>query len=328
VRRHTLSRAAAVFFPAALLVTFAAHAQEGFEVRELVSPEEEAARELERRKQAPPALAVEPSSLTVTLEAGGSAARTVTVGNAGGQALAWAARGDAAWVEVAPRAGRLGFEEKSGVTLRVSARGLAPGTHRGTVTFDGGGIAGTPASVAVTLRVTRPQAEPPPAGPPRKEEPARPPRRPGPVEPRIPRDGAARGLGLRLGAALPASGDAAEYDANTVLGISYRAGVLEAGLDFGAPEEGSGYTSTPLNARLDAVLGKGAGYFLAGGAFALEFVDDDRDGTSHTNGAFAFDLGAGYSFAGGRADMRAVYQALLGSENVPGRAAVTVGYRF
>jgi len=324
------SAASAVSVVAAL-VALSARAQEGFGVPEILSPEEEAARELARKKQAAPVLSVSPTSLSLTLDPGGSAARTVTVRNAGGQALAWAARADASWVEVAPAVGRLGFEEEARVTLRASAEGLQAGSHRATVTIDAGGIEGSPARVSVSINVRRP--EPPPEREPPEREPVRPsPRgRRRPVEPpvrRPPPTGARDGLGVRVGAVLPASGDAADYGANPVLGVSYRRGVLEAGLDLGAAEEAEGYTSTPLELRLDALFGKGAGYLLAGGVLALEFVDDARDGTSYTNGALALDLGAGYAFAGGRADVRVVYQVLLGSDNVRGQPALMAGWRF
>lgn len=296
-----------------------------FEAPEYLSPEEEAARELEGKKQAPPVLSVSPGSLSLTLDAGETASRTVTIRNAGGQAFAWAARADAAWIEVEPAVGRLGFDEEVRVTLRASAEGLRAGSHRATVTVDAIGISGSPATVSVGLNIRHPEPEPSSGGKPPRREPRR------PVEPPVPRppsEGARDGIGLRVGAMLPASGDVAGYGANPAIGVSYRRGILEVGLDLGAAEEAGGYKSTPLVWRLDVVFGRKAAYLLAGGGFAEEFVDDSRDGRSYTNGAFGLNLGAGYHFAGGRADVRVVYQILLGSDNVGGQSALTVGWRF
>ena len=140
--------------------------------------------------------------------------------------------------------------------------------------------------------------------------------------------GADSGAGLRAGAFLPAGGDGLEYDANPLVGVYYRKGILEAGLDVGATERVNSYDSVPVVFRLDALLGRKEAYLLAGGAFVVEFVHDDRDGARHVNGSGAIDLGAGVTVADGRVDLRFVYQVLLGSQNIDGQPLLTAGWRF
>jgi hypothetical protein len=137
-----------------------------------------------------------------------------------------------------------------------------------------------------------------------------------------------RGAGFRAGAFLPTDGDGLEYDTDPLVGVYYRRGILEAGLDVGATERANSYDSVPVVFRLDALLGRSEAYLLAGGAFVVEFVHDDRDGTRHVNGSGAVDLGAGITVAGGRVDLRFVYQVLLDSDNVDGQPLLTAGWRF
>jgi glucose/arabinose dehydrogenase/PKD repeat protein len=107
----------------------------------------------------PPALAVSPSSLAFTATEGGPnpAARDVSVTNAGGGALNWAASDDAPWLTVTPGSG----SAPATLSVAPSIAGLAPGTHTATVTVTAAGVSGSPKTIGVTLTVTAQPATPP-----------------------------------------------------------------------------------------------------------------------------------------------------------------------
>jgi hypothetical protein len=101
----------------------------------------------------------------------------------------------------------------------------------------------------------------------------------------------------------------------------------EVGLEFAGRRGTNDYTSWPIGARLEAIFGRGSAYLLAGGAGLLEFVTDDLTDEQYTNGVMTVDLGGGLRI-GGSADLRLRYEVLLGSDNLDGQAAVSMGYAF
>jgi glucose/arabinose dehydrogenase len=101
-----------------------------------------------------PVLAVAPSSLAFSVEAGAAnpAAKTVSVTNTGGGTLSFSASDDAPWLSVTPASGTAPRD----LSVAVDASGLAPGTYTGAVTVTAAGVTGSPKTVPVTLTVTAP----------------------------------------------------------------------------------------------------------------------------------------------------------------------------
>jgi glucose/arabinose dehydrogenase len=101
-------------------------------------------------------LSVTPGSLAFTGQAGDAnlASQTLSVTNAGGGTLPWAASGNATWLSATPSSGAA----PSTVSVSVDISGLAAGTYDGTVTITSTGATGSPKNVPVTLSVTSPPA--------------------------------------------------------------------------------------------------------------------------------------------------------------------------
>ena len=106
----------------------------------------------------PPKLSVTPGSLSFGATQGGAspAARTLSVGNAGGGTLSWTASDDASWLAVSPASGT----GSATITVTPTTTGLGAGTYTATVTVTASGADGSPATIPVTLTVDPP---PPPA---------------------------------------------------------------------------------------------------------------------------------------------------------------------
>jgi glucose/arabinose dehydrogenase len=103
----------------------------------------------------PPALAVSPASLSFSGVAGSTnpATKSLSVTNAGGGTLSFAASDDASWLSVSPGTGAAPRD----LTVSVDIAGLAAGTHTATVRVESAGIAGSPKLIPVTLTLTAPQ---------------------------------------------------------------------------------------------------------------------------------------------------------------------------
>jgi uncharacterized protein (TIGR03437 family) len=103
---------------------------------------------------APPSLAVAPQALTFNYTVGGAApaAQNISITNAGGGTLSWAASSGASWVSLSPASGT------APVTLSVSVNPatLAAGTYTASVQISAPGAGGSPVSVDVTLVVQAP----------------------------------------------------------------------------------------------------------------------------------------------------------------------------
>jgi hypothetical protein len=138
---------------------------------------------------------------------------------------------------------------------------------------------------------------------------------------------------LRAGYELVAWGEQADAAGAGVVGLAYgfrtRSSVqLELGLDVGTVVDVGDSASRAVALRTWALFAVGRGYLLAGGAACVESVTDSVAGDEYANGSFGLDLGGGYRMPGGRLDVRFSYRALLVSDNVPGRAAISIGYGF
>jgi hypothetical protein len=91
---------------------------------EALSPAERRARDLERRKAAPPALSVSPAEIRAVVAEGESATVTLTIANAGGRTLTWTIASAPAWLAADERSGSLGFGEKRAVAVVVDPAGV------------------------------------------------------------------------------------------------------------------------------------------------------------------------------------------------------------
>jgi glucose/arabinose dehydrogenase len=76
----------------------------------------------------------------------------MSVTNAGGGTLPWAASDNATWLSATPASG----SAPSTVSVSVDLSGLAAGTYDGTITITSTGAAGSPKGIPVTLTVTAP----------------------------------------------------------------------------------------------------------------------------------------------------------------------------
>ena len=127
--------------------------------REVLTPEEQAERELEAKKRAPPVLVVEPAELNATLGRGETKALLLAVKNAGGQVLRWTVVSSPTWAPPDPRRGELGFGGRIDLAVVIDPARLAPGANRGELVVAAPGVEGSPATVAIVIRMPAPLAE-------------------------------------------------------------------------------------------------------------------------------------------------------------------------
>jgi hypothetical protein len=317
---------------------------------EIMSSRERDELDLERRREAAPVLRCEPMSLRASVDEGGSRTLKLSVRNAGGRQMAWRLVSAPAWVNLTPNEGTLDFEGELTVDVALSSAALAPGLQRGSILIEAEGAQGSPASIAIRLdvREVEKEREPEPEETPRRgrrgrllptePEPVRErPTRPGPPAD----DGRAPRIGVRASAILPTSGEFRDYGVSPLLGLRYLVAAgdgvkisYELGLDLGPKEESGGFESSQYGGTFDALLSFGGDdarsrpYLVGGVAGLVELVEDAAAGESYTNYVAGLSLGGGYSLLRNRLDVRLVYQALLGSENLAGQALASVGYAF
>jgi hypothetical protein len=315
---------------------------------DVLSPEEIATRELERRRNAPPVLACSPARLRASLTMGRSKTLRLTVRNAGGRTLEWSITQAPDWARPSERRGSLGFEERRTVEVTLDSSALDPGQARAEVVIDAAGAKGSPFTVPVAVSVTEPRAEEPTRDQRRDRTPSRR-REERPRKPRRadrdrrdeagpPRQGR---FGVRAGMFLPSAGASADYDSPLLMGLYYRpkglngAGLgYELGAQVGSPSKGGGYESLPVTGSVSLLfpLGEGKGraraYLLSGLGGLVESVTEQTSGDRYTNYAGTLDLGGGVGLAGGRLDLRLAWCFLLGSENLVGHGIAAAGYSF
>ena len=140
--------------------------------REVLTPEEQAERELERRRNAPPVLECTPKSLVATVEPGETTLLHLTVRNAGGLRLRWSVLSAPKWVRLDRLSGKLGFEEEDTLVLVADPGALPRGAVQGRIVIAAPGAEGSPVTIAVALAgpaAARPEAPAPVPEPPREE---------------------------------------------------------------------------------------------------------------------------------------------------------------
>jgi uncharacterized protein (TIGR03437 family) len=100
---------------------------------------------------AAPTIAVSPSSLNFTVQAGGTAPAPQQISIGGGSALSYTvSAGGSAWLSVSPGNGTT----PGNASVSVNPSGLSAGTYNGTITVTASGASNSPQTVAVALTVT------------------------------------------------------------------------------------------------------------------------------------------------------------------------------
>ncbi len=102
---------------------------------------------------AEPQLGVDPTVVTLELQAGSTTTRTANVSNVGaGGPFSWTASvvSGASWLSVSPTSG----STPAVLTLTINASSLTPGNYTGQVRVTAAGIAGSPKDITVNVRVT------------------------------------------------------------------------------------------------------------------------------------------------------------------------------
>ena len=107
---------------------------------------------------ASPTIAVSPSSIALTAQAGSTTVlnQTLTITNTGGGTFNWTVIDDSTWVVK-----NVGSGSGNGtVAISVNPTGLSAGTHTSLITVSATGATNTPQVVPVTLTLTAPPAQP------------------------------------------------------------------------------------------------------------------------------------------------------------------------
>ncbi len=334
----------ALLFGAVLLAAVSAGA------REVLTPEEQAERELEKKRAAPPVLVCQPTALSITVARGETRALRLSIRNAGGRVLSWAVISAPKWITPDRRAGELGFEKKRSLVLTIDPEHLPAGGTTGSVVIEARDeneekVEGSPVTVRVTVEipveapVEAPEAVPAEEGPPPRPVAEAPPTRPtraGPLRP----DAVAspKRFGVRAGYMGYGQGTEVKLGASPLLGVylgrDWLKGIrYEVGLDVARSEAANeSFVSTLVGGRLDILFPLGNGqrstraYLLSGVEGLVESIKDVN--TSSTNSATAVNLGAGLGFGRGRFDLRATYSLFLGSDNAAGMTLVSAAFLF
>lgn len=317
--------------------------------REVLTPEEQAERELEKKRAARPALQCTPVSLSFQVKEGETPIFLLTIRNGGGRTLRWSVTSVPSWVRLDRMSGKLGFEEEEELVLVADPEGRPAGTARGKIVLAAPDAEGSPVTVAVALEI--PDVRPPPeeklAAGPREPAPERPEREPPEQRPPEPIPVVRKAKGRRWGIqggllqALP--------------GVDQGLGGAPFGtlfLRFGAEDAGSrgeparrmgldlgfGYgrmTRREPYPAMDMLLGRARALFPAGGgglyvtAGAQVIMDNGNpdNGEFPDNTGVTLDVGAMLRLAN-RLELGASYSMLLASENVPGMLEFSVGVTF
>ncbi len=151
--------------PGALLTAALFSAGLTASAREVLTPEEQAERELEAKKQAPPVLAVEPAGFRMEIKEDETRTVRLSVRNAGGGKLMWSVSSAPRWITFDVRGGDLGFDEERSLILTVDPVGTAEDVLSADIAIEAAGAEGSPASVPVSVTVHRRPKRPAPAEP-------------------------------------------------------------------------------------------------------------------------------------------------------------------
>ncbi len=101
--------------------------------REVLTPEEQAERELEQKRQAQPVLVCSPKSLSASVTRGDTQRLRLTIRNAGGRTLGWVATFWPNWARLTTDSGELGFQKEQVVYVTIDTTRLPTGRTRGQI---------------------------------------------------------------------------------------------------------------------------------------------------------------------------------------------------
>ncbi len=101
----------------------------------------------------PPAIALNPSTLSPSADEGTSPANdSFTVQNSGGGTLYYSITDNVGWLSVSPSSGDSTGEQDT-ISVQYSTSGLSAGTHNATITVSDSGASNNPQTIAVTLTI-------------------------------------------------------------------------------------------------------------------------------------------------------------------------------
>ncbi len=322
--------------------------------REVLTPEEQAERELEKKRAAPPVLVCQPTALSITVGRGETRALRLSIRNTGGRVLSWAVLSAPKWITPDRRAGELGFGKKRSLVLTIDPEGLPGGGTTGSVVIEARDESeekaeGSPVTVRVTVDVPAEEPEvapakerPPQPGPVAAEVPTPEKTPPAPAEPAGPAKPRSWRIGLQGGLLGPLPGTDQDFRPAPFGVLVFRFGVLSGPHDDGrrwglelaegwsefdsADADDSSSRLLIFRARGLFPVGPERLYLTAGGGLFSEEADyPGTDYKEHLRGTV--DLGAMYRL-GGRFELGASYTIVIGSENVPGLFEFGAGVMF
>ena len=322
------ARRASTFILAALLLATGPAA-----AREILTPEEQAEREIQKRRQAEPVLECSPTALKAKVTQGQTSILHLTIGNTGGRTLRWSVLSAPKWVRLDRMSGKLAFEEEERLVLVADPEGLPGGIASGKIVIAAPGAEGSPVTITLALDVPAP---PPSETPPAELVPSGP-KALVPVIPAKPGKPKNWCVGLLVAAVEPMPGSAMEYQGNPMGMFLVRfgaKGTRRKGIEFGFGYaefnswENADEISTRLLISRTRILFPAIGglYLTAGGQIVSEETDyPGTDYEEHTRGTV--DVGAVFRL-GGHFEVSASFSYLIESRNVPGLMEFGVGLTF
>ena len=316
-------RATALLIGATLVVALPSGA------REVLTPEEQAEIELEKRRQAEPVLECSPTALKAKVTQGQTSILHLTIGNTGGRTLRWSVLSAPKWVRLDRMSGKLAFEEEERLVLVADPEGLPGGIASGKIVIAAPGAEGSPVTIALALDVPAPppsetpRAEPAPSGPEALVPES-------PVKPEKPRSWP---LGLRVGLV---SFEGTTHDAlpASSVGISYRSRVLELGVDYFKVSLEDDYgesTVVVLSAAARMSIGSRESSKISLVGQVQSLLENTRSELYRWEGepsAGALAVGLDVGPFSGRWNVRVCYAFLLSSGNATGQVTTSMGLYF
>ena len=295
--------------------------------------------EEQQRREANPVLVILPVTLRASVRAGQKQTLKLTVQNGGGRVLNWRVQKRPAYVQVSSDSGKLGFEQKSSLTITIDASDLKPGPATGNLVFEAPGARSSPVTVSIQVSVQEARkARKQPTGK-TTEQPT------GGIsvqdmgdEPPGAASAAGHQFGVRSSLFMPGSADLDDYKAGPKIAFFWRptrTGPLPPWLGY---ELEVSYTSLASDLGADSTLLAGHAnllwrfkqaethtlYAMAGASIVSESAADAQIGDSALGSSF--DLGAGFTYK--RFDVQFIYSFLVGSDNVKDGLAAAVAVMF
>ena len=296
------------------------------------------------KRQAPPVLICKPSRLRAEIKQGGTARLLFAIRNAGGRTLKWSIPNPPGWLAVSPRSGSLGYGAQQTLTITIDAGRLETEQQEDEIIIEAPGAKGSPVSVpvAVTIRRQEQESQEPPQAlsavdrgiaelDARADEKA--------DKPETSFAAKLKGLGIRAGYMIPKNAERVDFEPAVSFGLFWRQALggnsrfgYELEMNFTGGESESGLEESNL------VGGHAHGLwrlyqddnwhaYALGGVSILTESASDRELGGNSATASSVGIGAGATFAR-RYDARLVYSFLIGSDNVGGTVAASLGVMF